>query len=424
MNIKAVINLDMPDSILANVYENDVTITFNSIKSYKDFLENPTPIPYDEEIATYTKTQKIFKKLNSNLSAVAAELRESTVQVKGLCLGNFDYKSLPDQELEIDLTNLDFNDLKELINMYPWENCKFIDQFNRVTPVSKDRLLAAYNEIDKMVETIKDCNLSPSEIAYIAFDIARSRVYKKSTSADAAVSRDLNHVLCEEEIVCAGFVNIFCSICNSLGVLAEPIYWNRYKTKDSHVSVIVYINDSKYDIHSAYAFEPTWGSKRSKDDQEYLKNSSQAFIPVVIEEKRKKRVRLHLSDVSYNNILVKLINSSKRLRRLKGLNAPSIIIDHERSLVLRYYNKVLSVIGLESNPDVDIDDPILVESVSKPINLDTFNKLILSIRDIQHSIDPSHYSNDEETINSIIKTSETYQISCRMAELLKRVLEQ
>lgn len=423
MKISAAVWLGMTEKFFANAFDNEVTIVFNSFRAYKEYLENPSKIPYDKVVAAYTKTDKLLKKINSNLGALVAALKESPVQVKGLSLDNFDYSELPNQELEIDLTGLDFDDVKTLINMYPWENCKFLDQFNQVTPVSKDRLLRAYNEIDKMIEGIKNYNLSPAEIAYIAFDIARSRIYKKSTSLDNAISRDLHHVLSEDEIVCAGFNNIFCCICKTLGVLAEPVYWNSDNKKSGHVSSVVYINDPKYNIHGIYAFEPTWSCKHDNDDQDYLKSSYHAFIPLSIEQARKMRLGLILIEDGHKNLISRFISSIKRLGRLKALQAPEIIIENEKKMILDYYSEILLASGLDASKEISIENPLLVDNVSPYISLDVFTSLIHNVRAIQHSIDPNHYPNDEETINSIIKSSEAYQIDKRMLGLIKRLLE-
>lgn len=126
--------------------------------------------------------------------------------------------------------------------------------------------------IDEIVSKVKKYNLSPLEQVMYSYDLVRDRVYTRENENESATkSRDLTSVLLGDKIVCVGYANIFEKVLSNLGI--KNMMYGINSTKNNlpgHRRNVAYIKDEKYSVEGVYYFDPTWDSKKSEDDKEYL----------------------------------------------------------------------------------------------------------------------------------------------------------
>ncbi len=180
-----------------------------------------------------------------------------------------EYKLYLDGEYSINHDNFDVieNLFGEYNNIY-----LYIDGNDE--EVSIQEYKKTLDAIDKIVNKIKKYNLSPLEQIMYAYDLVRDRVYNSEGEFEKeTISRDLTQVLLGDKIVCVGFANIFEKVLNNLGIKSRMYsIKNSDNKKHGHRRNIAYVKDDKYKINGIYYFDTTWDSKRSINDNSYLKS--------------------------------------------------------------------------------------------------------------------------------------------------------
>lgn len=133
--------------------------------------------------------------------------------------------------------------------------------------ISLDECKKTCEILDSFVYKIKSMNLSVLEEIMYAYDIVRDREYVKEDKGESyTLSRDLSRVLLGDKIVCYGYANIFHHILEKLDI--KSMMYNikcRHISNTRHERVIVYVNDSKYNIEGVYYFDPTFDSKKNNN---------------------------------------------------------------------------------------------------------------------------------------------------------------
>ena len=133
-------------------------------------------------------------------------------------------------------------------------------------------------KIDKILEPIKNSNLSPFEKYLAVYNIVKK--FKKyndctcDTIEDCDRSRIPKYILEDdnEYIVCEGFAKLLKEFLNKVGISSketiiildlsrdEGYDESKYSSTSAHDRVLVYINDDKYNIHGYYLSDPTFDS--------------------------------------------------------------------------------------------------------------------------------------------------------------------
>ena len=128
-------------------------------------------------------------------------------------------------------------------------------------------------KIKEMAENIKKLNLSPMENVMYAYDLTKTKIYKREDEEEGHLaSRDLTDVLTGDKIVCLGYSHIFQALLSYLGVKCFINYLDATDDKHGHARNIAYIKDDKYDIDGVYYFDSTWDSKKNENDKIYSYN--------------------------------------------------------------------------------------------------------------------------------------------------------
>lgn len=286
LSLDAVFDIDITPSIVDDDCY-DVKITIPPDTKIEDFLkqDNLKRImrdeiskysEYDEELFKYsleamnTLLNSEFDVLN-NCNSVTINQGENVISYlennpilleKVLCLDNVFKISHDDLEPVI----REFAEYKDKIYVLVDGNSK---------PVKISEYEKTVLAIDDIVAKINKYNLSPIEQIMYAYDLVRDRVYQlEDDGEDYSVSRDISSVLFGDKIVCVGFAEIFSKVLDALNI--RNVLFTIVGRKSGHMRNAVYVNDSKYDIHGVFFFDPTWDSQREKGSINYL-NSYKYF---------------------------------------------------------------------------------------------------------------------------------------------------
>ena len=273
-------------------------------------------------ISSYNDVEKLlqkdltkFNEIYLNIECLPADY----IEIINVLKDNIEYCNFQDVENEkiigIIKSNL-FND-----------KTNYKTKYNYYDYVNGDKAVDTLNYVNNIKNYVKHFNLSKIETAMFVYDLTRERTYKETTSNNISKSRSLSEVYNSEEIVCAGFSQIYSAILNELGIKSDTvIYRNIDESKHfGHMANIIYINDNKYDISGVYETDVTWGSKK-EDSNTYL-NSYKTFMNSIISTIKYKKV-LDLEPDKYKGIM----GMYERLIRLREIQAPLFIEKNESLL--------------------------------------------------------------------------------------------
>lgn len=167
-----------------------------------------------------------------------------------------------------------------------------------------------------------------------------------------------------------------------VGIHAEEQGWKPVKDSESgHSSVILYLNDNKYNIKGIFGIDATWDSKENEDDITYQNNISNFLLPISCEEKSKKRYGF---EPGYGSLYYRFMHASKVFGELK-----------REYLKLDYIRKIyeyLDILYDNTKPLEDIKEELKAYG-NKTINPE-------KIRDCINVVTPK----SEEEMNKTMKT--------------------
>ena len=152
----------------------------------------------------------------------------------------------------------DFSKIKRLLKKYNEmkENICVELEYN-YDPVNLVDCLKTMSLIKEEIDKIKKYNFSPMETIMYVYDKVRSRQYVKENKKESfTASRDLKNVLQGDKIVCVGYIKLFASILDNLGIKVNEDYlFNGYNR--GHVRAAIYVKDEKYNIDGVSYLDPT-----------------------------------------------------------------------------------------------------------------------------------------------------------------------
>ena len=227
---------------------------------------------------------------------------------------------------------------KELLDIFGDRDDVYLNLKGDYSTVSISAYKKTIDLLGKMVDKINKYDLSPLEKIVYAYDLVRDRVYKEETGLDFTVSRDISSVLFGDEIVCAGYVNVFNALLDELGI--DSLYYgfkNINPKGYGHARSLVHVKDEKYNIDGYYMFDPTWDSKTRENDNSYL--SSYKFFC-------KKMKLFYLYDRVFKKSIVDNTFSANSYELVKDAVEIADIIRNNNSFVglpetvFDYFNKI------------------------------------------------------------------------------------
>lgn len=408
MNIRISIDVSFGENLLM-VDGEDFEFSFKSLADYDKFMQKKLKVnTYNADGYEISSTAaERLEEIYENPKA----LENLPINITILSLSQMKYLKGANHALLIDITNLTVKDAITLLNADSWEIHRFYDKYNTLHASTKEELLRAYGKIEAIAQRIKKENLSPLETLMFVFDYTRQRIYTLSQDKDVSKSRDLAHILEEKEIVCKGYANIFCSLCEFLDIKADVVLWKPTNFGNGHASVIAFVNDPKYDVHVVYAFDPTWGAKKSDDDTNYLYSYKQALIPIEKEIRYKEDKNLESNDFKTLGLLQTRFNSYESFVELR---APQVIVNDSKKNVLSGINTIRKLIGKDAIAEDRIDEIYtlyqeLKSTFENTMPMETFERLMRNVRAFENRLDPDVYPLDEHTITLIKINSQSYR---------------
>lgn len=151
----------------------------------------------------------------------------------------------------------------------------------------QDEYLQEEEQLDKLIEPIKNANLSPYEKYLAVYNIVKNFKPYKENKNNKYESRYLRYILNNEYIVCVGFANLLTTLLNkinipamNIGVGIDTSYDSGFTLEDKpteiagHQRNIIKIDDEKYNIHGIFLADATWDNSMKQD---IYKNSNMTF---------------------------------------------------------------------------------------------------------------------------------------------------
>ena len=294
---------------------------------------------------------------------------------------------------------------------------------------SCDDILNATQQILSIKNEILKYNLSPFEQIMYAYDIVRSRKYKKSTENYTA-SRDTIKILNSDNIVCLGYSKLFETILTELNINVETIKLNYIGMKVGHARNLVTVIDPKYNLNHILVFDTTFDSNKM-DDNSYLKKYK-FFARTLSAFEKSENAKIDGQEEYNISIMKKTISLLSETNKLEAANLIHLIknpwkrinIDKylkENPLDSKYNKEIEKILSNDSflyvifpcfnHEIVEILKDfykVTVEMLNRKVPIESFAKCLYQVRRIEAYKDPSVYSFD---IDELIEIVDDYYMS-------------
>ena len=262
--------------------------------------------------------------------------------------------------IEIKIKNRELLNKSNLLN-YQNINLTIYNDYHTYT---KEEYLSEEKQLDNLISSIKNANLSPYEKYLAVYNIVKQFKPYKENHEDKDKSRYLKYILNNEYIVCVGYSKLLTTLLNKLNIqsmeitadIDSSIYNDNLEnipTKlEGHQRNIVKIDDDKYNIHGIYIVDPTWDNNMNKD---LYNNSTSTF------DKRKEYKKLE--KLTNEDLLLDFHNFNEFLEKINYYLKKSIykkdkfFINDEHILVRiirSYYEIYEDIMNLLYNLDYSI----------------------------------------------------------------------
>ena len=379
---------------------NVLRLVFKSEDEYLDFLKKPQLTSQDfskfnlESIPDKVQTILSYTKLYDLIKSSTPTFELETIN-------NLPTRILlTKQKIYLNIINLPLKDILNLLrSSYIHENVFFYDKYNEGKEMSLKELIEMYNKLLTLIKDVKDKNYSPAEKLFYAYNIVKSRIYKKEEKhEDETISRNLAEILKCKKIVCEGFANFLLGLCEVLEIHTEKIIWiHKSERKAGHDTVAVYLNDEKYNIHGIYAIDPTWDSKQNEKDTTYKQYIRHFLVPMNMEKNEKAK----------SNIIPNVSCSYYRFFISYDLYQKLPFMDINKNIAFKKARKIFSYMQVPFIEDLDYLYQRLKEMGEQLLDNDTIAKIVTSVtpmddKGLKKTLSSTPYSIQEVSKTSII----------------------
>lgn len=379
---------------------NVLRLVFKSEDEYLNFLKNPQLTLQDfskfnlESIPDKVQTILSYTKLYDLIKSSTPTFELETIN-------NLPTRILlTKRKIYLNIINLPLKDILNLLrNSQIHENVFFYDKYNEGKEMTLKELIEMYNKLLTLIKDVKDKNYSPAEKLFYAYNIVKSRIYKKEEKhEDETISRNLAEILKCKKIVCEGFANFLLGLCEVLEIPTEKIIWiHKSKRKAGHDTVAVYLNDEKYNIHGIYAIDPTWDSKENEKDTTYKQYIRHFLVPMNMEKNEKAK----------SNMIPNVSCSYYRFFISYDLYQKLPFMDINKKIAFKKARKIFSYMQVPFIEDLDYLHQRLKEMGEQLLDNDTIAKIITSVtpmddKDLKKTLSSTPYSIQEVPKTSII----------------------
>ena len=368
----------------------ELVLIFKNIHEYIKFLQNP--IIRKKLFEDYFLDDDVEKRINeyiidgfvkwSRSDNFINHLKSTKPVIYINRIRDMDYDILSENvPIVLDIRSLPFSDKLEIITHPKMnDNIYFLDEYTELEEVPFQELLDMYSNMLKIVTRIKEKSYSPLESLFYIYNELKNKQYCEESAYQSYIdSRSLNQVMRGNSIVCVGFTNYFLAVANILGLDAERIDWNPEEGYDhGHSSVIVFVNDPKYQQVGIWSIDTTWDSKKNDYDEDYKNNLRHFLMPLDLDVKEKEKH--HLINPQ-RNCYHDIFKTKDRHEVLKSLDAPMVMLEDSKRLIIRKIITLYKKLGLPLPKCDDID--ILMEQIKILANqilpLTTLESIIMTV---------------------------------------------
>lgn len=379
---------------------NVLRLVFKSEDEYLNFLKNPQLTSQDfskfnlESIPDKVQTILSYTKLYDLIKSSTPTFELETIN-------NLPTRTLlTKRKIYLNIINLPLKDILNLLrNPQIHEKVFFYDKYNEGKEMTLKELIEMYNKLLTLIKDVKDKNYSPAEKLFYAYNIVKSRIYKKEEKhEDETISRNLAEILKCKKIVCEGFANFLLGLCEVLEIPTEKIIWiHKNKRKSGHDTVAVYLNDEKYNIHGIYAIDPTWDSKENEKDTTYKQYIRHFLVPMNMEKNEKAK----------SNIIPNVSCSYYRFFISYDLYQKLPFMDINKKIAFKKARKIFSYMQVPFIEDLNYLYQRLKEMGEQLLDNETIAKIVTSVtpmddKDLKKTLSSTPYSIQEAPKTSII----------------------
>ena len=379
---------------------NVLRLVFKSEDEYLNFLKNPQLTSQDfskfnlESIPDKVQTILSYTKLYDLIKSSTPTFELETIN-------NLPTRILlTKRKIYLNIINLPLKDILNLLrNPQIHEKVFFYDKYNEGKEMTLKELIEMYNKLLTLIKDVKDKNYSPAEKLFYAYNIVKSRIYKKEEKhEDETISRNLAEILKCKKIVCEGFANFLLGLCDVLEISTEKIIWiHKSKRKAGHDTVAVYLNDEKYNIHGIFAIDPTWDSKQNEKDTTYKQYIRHFLVPMNMEKNEKAK----------SNIIPNVSCSYYRFFISYDLYQKLPFMDINKKIAFKKARIIFSYMQVPFIEDLDYLYQRLKEMGEQLLDNDTIAKIVTSVtpmddKDLKKTLSSTPYSIQEVPKTSLI----------------------
>ena len=171
----------------------------------------------------------------------------------------------------------DRNIFKKVFNEERFNNLNiFIN--NDLHDYRYEEYLEEEKKLDKLIEPIKNANLSLLEKYLAVYNLVKNFKPYKENPNQIEESRFLRYILDNEYMVCVGYAKLLEVLCEKVGLkttdlsIGADISYDDDKSMSEkpveyggHARCMVAIDDDKYDVHGLYISDPTWDNELTEN---------------------------------------------------------------------------------------------------------------------------------------------------------------
>ncbi len=177
--------------------------------------------------------------------------------------------------------------------------------------------------INKIIEPIKKCSLSPLEEALFTYDIIKDfYIVNHKYMKEKKVSRFIHRIFKANELNCQAYSTLYAQVLNELKIKASdyslysPLVEEVFLTKENHSRTMIHLVDEKYAIDGLFSTDVIWDAiKKMKKNYHYeffltkVQNLKKQFVT----DKFPNEIEVLLNYKPVNELSVKEIQFFQRI---------------------------------------------------------------------------------------------------------------
>ena len=275
---------------------------------------------------------------------------------------------------------------------------------NDLYDYQKEEYLKEEEQLDKLIEPIKNANLSPYEKYIAVYNIVKNFKPYKENENNLVTSRYLRYILNNEYIVCVGYSTLLTTLLDKVGIPSMKIsvgvdtsYDSGFTKEDKptniegHTRNIIKIDDDKYNIHGIFVADSTWDNDLEKD---LYNNSAMTF-------NRKKEAK-RLEQLTYDDLLLDFNNLKEFKEKINFYLRRNI----KKSLSTKTYQEKL--IEAYQNIYKEITERLSILDYDKYKELQNKYQTIINDKIIGYHIDKNSIKEIDEIFSDFLTEYASY----------------